>query len=124
MRRAEHVARRASAVAQLCLVRRIHAMRSAYNPLHDAGNQNHKAKVVKLLSEGADPNARNRHGHTALHEAVFYRRYELVPILLAHGADPHLDSGNHGDCYDIAAGRDDIEMLELLPAVPNEHQFA
>lgn len=44
--------------------------------------------ALELLSRGTDVNARNRYGGTPLLFAVFWKRYDLVPALMEHGADP------------------------------------
>ncbi|MEM9648785.1 MAG: ankyrin repeat domain-containing protein [Bacteroidota bacterium] len=45
-------------------------------------------KVVKLLlSKGADVNAMNPAGHTALNRAIYFGRPEVINYLLAQGAD-------------------------------------
>jgi len=41
-----------------------------------------------LLEAGADPNARQRSGSTALHAAAQSRCGEMATLLLRHGADP------------------------------------
>ncbi len=50
---------------------------------------NHK-RVDELLKDGANPNARDPNGRTALHEAVDARHYETVNRLLKGGADPNV----------------------------------
>lgn len=44
--------------------------------------------ALELLSRGADVNARNKYGGTPLLFAVFWKRYDLVPVLMEHGANP------------------------------------
>lgn len=48
------------------------------------------AEVESALMSGADPNARNRAGSTALHLAVGDRNSPMVELLLGYGADPEL----------------------------------
>ncbi|MBV9773233.1 MAG: ankyrin repeat domain-containing protein, partial [Gemmatimonadetes bacterium] len=43
-----------------------------------------------LLEAGADANARQHGGYTALHAAAMHGSGERVELLLAHGADPAL----------------------------------
>jgi peptidoglycan/LPS O-acetylase OafA/YrhL len=45
-----------------------------------------------LLDHGADLNARNRDGSTALHSAAFLGRTDVVQLLLERGADPNARS--------------------------------
>jgi ankyrin repeat protein len=46
-----------------------------------------KARVESLLAEGADVDARDEQGYTALHYAVIRKDLEIVRVLLDHGAD-------------------------------------
>ena len=48
------------------------------------------AIVSLLLENHADPNLKSSAGGTALHQAVGYRRKDLVELLLAKGANPNL----------------------------------
>ena len=43
--------------------------------------------VTRLLDAGADPDAANRHGQTALHEAAWNDDVDLLELLLDRGAD-------------------------------------
>jgi len=45
--------------------------------------------VQLLLSKGANPNQRERHGFTAITAAVFEGNYRIAEMLLDHGADPN-----------------------------------
>ena len=45
------------------------------------------AAVSKLIKEGADVNAKNNYGWTALSHAARSGNAELVKLLLEHGAD-------------------------------------
>jgi hypothetical protein len=47
-----------------------------------------------LVSHGADVNAVDRSGHTALFDCVVYKRLELVRFLVQHGADPDIKDQN------------------------------
>ena len=62
-------------------------------------------KMVEfLVAHGADVNATNLQGETALFQSVADRRISLVRFLLRHGADPNIKSSN---------GRSTIEWLRF-----------
>jgi ankyrin repeat protein len=60
----------------------------ASESLHEAAWQGDVNQVRQLLSEGADPMARDADGRTALHNAAQTARLEIMRLLLAQGADP------------------------------------
>ena len=49
--------------------------------------------VLALLEEGADLNAADARGHTALHQAVFDERPDIYALLVQAGADPDIANG-------------------------------
>uniref|UniRef100_A0A2K5EAM5 ClpB family mitochondrial disaggregase n=1 Tax=Aotus nancymaae TaxID=37293 RepID=A0A2K5EAM5_AOTNA len=58
--------------------------------LMEAARANNPQEVSRLLSEGADVNARHRLGWTALMVAAINRNDSVIQVLLAAGADPNL----------------------------------
>lgn len=64
-------------------------------PLHAAVAGRNAEGVRLLLDRGADPNARQQAGYTALMGAAAAGREDLIDLLLARGADPSL-SGEDG----------------------------
>ena len=57
-------------------------------PLHLAAHRSQTAVAKLLLENGIDPNARDIHGNTPLHEAVLSERnLKIVELLVSHGAD-------------------------------------
>ena len=65
-----------------------------FTPLTWAAILGDASALHALLGAGADPNARNRDGGTALHAAAFLGRPDIVSVLLDKGADPQARSGN------------------------------
>lgn len=62
------------------------------SPLLLAAANGHLECVTLLLQWGADANATDEWGNTALYKAVGYNHLECMAVLLEHGADP--DKGN------------------------------
>jgi len=58
--------------------------------LHISAQNGHIALTEYLLSQKADPNARNGKGQTATHMSVEYDFYQQTELLLASGADKDL----------------------------------
>ena len=60
-------------------------------PLHSAAANSDQDKATELarivLDAGADPNAQQQGGYTALHEAALNGKLALIELLLARGAD-------------------------------------
>jgi ankyrin repeat protein len=61
-------------------------------PLQIAAQKNHRDVAVYLLDSGADVNARNKDGYTALH---FVTSKEMAELLIARGADVNIPD-NYG----------------------------
>lgn len=55
--------------------------------LIDTAMKGNKAEVERLLDAGADVNARDNEGWTALMSASLFRHREIAEVLIAHGAD-------------------------------------
>jgi ankyrin repeat protein len=82
-------------------------------PLFIAAGEGRSDVVRYLLAEGADVNAREKLGETALTEATHNGHVALVKELLSHGADINA-IGNEGTALDIAINRSNAEVAELL----------
>jgi hypothetical protein len=73
-----------------------------------------RLEVVRyLLDQGADVNAREKLGDTALTEATYYGRAAIVKELLFRGADINV-VGASGSALDIAIKRRDTTTADLL----------
>jgi ankyrin repeat protein len=82
-------------------------------PLFLAAGEGRLDAVRYLLDEGADVNARERHGNTALTEATYYGYIPIMKELLVRGADINAVSGD-GTALDIATGRNNSAVVDLL----------
>jgi ankyrin repeat protein len=83
--------------------------------LMTAAGHSHSLTVKALLEHGADPNARDAYGYTALHRAAQVGSPEMLSALLAHGA--RVDTRGKGGATPLHvaahAGRADIVQLLL-----------
>jgi ankyrin repeat protein len=68
--------------------------------------------ITAAVASGIPVNGRNRWGETALHNAVIYRRRELVVALLAAGADANVKDG--ASCVWKGAFDSTADILQLL----------
>jgi ankyrin repeat protein len=85
-------------------------------PLMMAGKM---ASVKRLLELGADPNAIDHHGHTALMWTFIslFRKAETlarVKILLEFGADKTMLDNDGNSAFDHASKRNDTACMKLL----------
>ena len=83
------------------------------NPLFLAAGEGRLDAVRYLLDEGANVNASEKQGHTALAEAAYYGHVDVVKELLLHGADINAVS-DEGTALDIAVSRKNTEAADLL----------
>jgi uncharacterized protein len=64
--------------------------------IHKAAYRGELKKVRDLLQEGANPDARDSFGGTALHAAMFQKNMEVVKVLLDHGCDINAQGTGNG----------------------------
>jgi ankyrin repeat protein len=86
-------------------------------PLMMAAKKYHgRGTVAQLIALGAGVNATDQFGRTALWMAARYGRLETVELLLAHGADPSLESTDRKakTAVDIARSRGHSDVAALL----------
>ncbi len=79
------------------------AQRASDQDLIEAAKNGDTATVQRLLTEGADPNARNNYGLAALILAAAHGHTATVEALLAKGADPNAGAGTVGTALMWAA---------------------
>jgi len=82
-------------------------------PLFLAAGEGKVEAVRYLLDEGADVNAREQLGDTALTEATYYGRLKVVKELLFRGADVNIP-GDEGTALDIATKKKYLDIAGLL----------
>ena len=70
--------------------------------------------VSRLLSAGADVNARAAGGHRGLHETAFRGNLELAQLLLAHGADAGARADDGKNALDIAEAQGHVALARRL----------
>lgn len=79
------------------------------------------AAIAQVLERDPDVNARNDYGLTGLMFAAGNSEYDRVQLLLSHGAQVNLQSGEEGDtalhiaCYN-GNFPDEVKIIELLIA--------
>jgi ankyrin repeat protein len=82
-------------------------------PLLLAAREGRVNAVRYLLDQGADINARDAAGNTALGEAAYYAQIPVIKELLARGANIN-GLANGGTPLDIALSRNDNAVVDLL----------
>jgi ankyrin repeat protein len=82
-------------------------------PLFVAAGEGNLDVVRYLLDEGADVNAGDNSGATALTEAAYYGHLDVAKELLLHGADINAVSDD-GTALDIAVSRKNTVVADLL----------
>jgi ankyrin repeat protein len=92
----------------------VHYTGSINSDLIIAANENDLDKVRSLLAEGADINARDSQGESALLAAPLTGNYEIVRELLNQGADVNVKGDNGYTILMSAASSGKIELLEEL----------
>jgi ankyrin repeat protein len=90
---------------------------AAYTGLHAAAHRGDVAAIQRLVAtQPATLQARDGHGRSPLHVAVFARQQAALRALLAAGADTSLLDKDRYDAVTIAAVADDEDSLRLLLA--------
>jgi uncharacterized protein len=86
----------------------------AQSSVADAAMQRDQAQVRQLVADGANVNAGQADGATALHWAAYHGDASLAALLLDAGADASATNRNGSTPMWLAASRGDASMLETL----------
>lgn len=86
----------------------------ANTPISAAAWGNHLDIVSYLIDRGANVNAPNGRGATALHRAIDAGRLPLAELLLSHGADPNIRDVHGVTSFMAANQRGMSDLIELL----------
>jgi ankyrin repeat protein len=98
-------------------------------PLHYAALEGKLDEAKRLLTEGADPSARDDNGWTPLHFAAQSWQMEMASLLLSSGApvDAQDSNGNTALCNAVFSSKGRGELIGLLrahgadPRLENNH---
>ena len=63
---------------------------------------------------GSNLNAQNNNGDTPLMEACFYKREELIKILIQNGADVLIKNKRGEDAFNFAMKQGNLEMIKMI----------
>ncbi|KAH9125949.1 hypothetical protein AeMF1_003529 [Aphanomyces euteiches] len=81
-------------------------------PLGEAARQGHLDTVKLLLEHGVDKNAVNALNWTALHEAAYHNRTDVVRTLVVYGADVLIETNRGAKASDLTISCEIKTMLE------------
>lgn len=87
-------------------------------PIHSAAACAHADKALQLarlvLEAGADPNAVQQGGYTALHAAASSGNLALIALLRKHGADPRIANERGQRAVDLARANAHTAAVRML----------
>jgi ankyrin repeat protein len=83
-------------------------------PIHSAVAARDLSIAQRLLDHGADVNAQQHGGYTALHSAGLHGDLAMAELLLSYGADRSLKSEEGKTAYDMAKEKEHAALLGLL----------
>jgi ankyrin repeat protein len=92
---------------------------AVYEGLHRAAYGNDIASIERLVSEGADLNARDGAGRTPAHVAAFASNDDALKVLAAAGTDMNALESQAYDVVTIAAVGNDPELVTLAIELGN-----
>ena len=83
-------------------------------PLCKAASKGNLAEVKRLITAGADLNALDSYGATALHRAAIKNRPKIAKMLLAAGADVDVNSSRGHTALHWATQSGNAEVVKVL----------
>ena len=96
---------------------------SAHPPLHGAANEGHTAIMRYLLDKGADIDARDGQGRTALMYAASEGQGDAVALLMSRRADATIRDDNGRGVSVVGDGHDELaKMLSLIDGSTKDSQ--
>jgi len=104
----------ASKILGIVLLSALAGTASAQTEVADAASRGNKAEIERLLKAGADVNAQQSDGATALQWAAYRGDAELAALLLKAGAKPGIANRNGATPLWLAAMRGDTAVIEAL----------
>ncbi|XP_050548796.1 ankyrin-1-like [Daktulosphaira vitifoliae] len=88
--------------------------RTADYPIHVAVQTGNQRIVKLLLNRGADPNVRNAHRKTPMHQCILHCRNHIIGLLVGHGADLDVTDGSNNTPLDLATLMNEKRCLDLM----------
>lgn len=82
--------------------------------LINAAKTENIGRILDLISDGANINARDHYGETPLQWAVIGKCMESIKILLAHGADPNIKNRNGQTALLRACFNSNLAAMKIL----------
>lgn len=82
--------------------------------LREAAGRGDFAQVKSLLDKGADVNAQDKYGETALMLAAYYGRMDVLKLALHKGADIRTKERGGGTALMMASSKGYVEVVKLL----------
>jgi len=87
---------------------------SCVAPIHSAVAARDFMIARRLLEHGADVNAKQHGGYTALHSAGLHGDLPMTELLISYGADRSIRSDEGKTAYDMAQEKNHTALLGLL----------